>query len=433
MSVKRNTIRYGAAAAALALVIIAGSSFLAGSSYLPWSHNSYQGPKSLLVIQLTDPPHVPVGTTSLNLTYSSLNLLVGEPTGVDHQMNTNAVPVTPSGGSATLDLLKLQNISQTIGSVSLPDGSVIYSVTFAVSGISIDVNGTVSPVSLASGGNSFTVTIAGEHELHGTNKALLELNPVVIDTPSGFKLIPSSVGVIRQSEGEGEYQFGSQHQLTGDDEHDLENALGSVSANLLALSVSGITSTITVQVNNTGSESVQLNAIGIHGNFTAQGNQCLNGESTSTTTTTSTETQTSTNNHEELGQGPECEMNDHSDEVVFVPVIPASSTTTTTTTSSATSSTLKSCTADQLTLVNGDSADDHGDRGLVLSPGECINLTFSGIIMFGESPLVLIPSTSSGQTYEVHIIASNGANLQLDCVLPLGANSCKVDQHSEQD
>ncbi len=411
MSVKRNTIRYGAAAAVLALVIIAGSSFLAGSSILPFSgSSSFQGPKSLLVIQLTDPPHVPVGTTSLNLTYTSLDLLVGEPTGVDHQVNTNTVTVTPSGGSATLDLLKLQNVSQTIGSVSLPDGSVIYSVTFTVSGISIDVNGTVSPVSLATGGSSFTVAIAGEHELHGTNKALLELNPVVVDTPSGFKLIPSSTGVIRQYEGEGEDQVGSQHQLTTDDEQDLEHARGSVSANLLVLSVSGTTSTIAVQVNNTGTESVMLNAIGLHGNFTVQGNACPSSESTSTS-------QTETESHQ-----PQCEMHDHADEVVFVPVIPASTTTSS-----------KSCVAGQMNLVNGESTDDHKDGGLVLSPGECINLTFSGIIMFGESPLVLIPSTSSGQTYDVHIIASNGANLQLDCVLPLGANSCKVDPHSEQD
>ncbi len=132
---------------------------------------------------------------------------------------------------------------------------------------------------------------------------------------------------------------------------------------------------------------------------------------------------------------PQCETNDHSNEVVFVPVIPASSTTTSTTTTTTTSTTTssKTCFAGQMILVNGQSADDHGGGGLVLSPGECIKLTFRGTIMFGESPVVLIPSTSSGQTYEVHVIASNGANLQLDCVLRLGAGSCKIDQNSEQD
>ena len=69
----------------------------------------------------------------------------------------------------------------------------------------------------------------------------------------------------------------------------------------------------------------------------------------------------------------------------------------------------------QMRLVNGDFEDDHG--GLTLNPGECVNLTFSGIIMFGESPLVLVPSTSPGEIYDLQIIASNGANIQLDCVL----------------
>ncbi len=35
--------------------------------------------ESLVLLQLTDPPSVPTGTTSLNLTYSSISLLVGEP------------------------------------------------------------------------------------------------------------------------------------------------------------------------------------------------------------------------------------------------------------------------------------------------------------------------------------------------------------------
>jgi len=384
MSVRRNTIKYGAAAAVLALAIIAGSSFLAGSSILSGFQSS--GPNSLLVIQLTDPPQVPVGTSSLNLTYTSLNLLVGEPTGVDGQMNPKTISVTPSGGSATLDLLKLQNISQTIGSVVVPDGSVIYSATFAVSGIKIDVSGTKSPVSLESG-STLTVTMANDHPLHGTNTALLQLNPVVVNTPSGYQLIPSSVGVLRLSEGQGEEQVGSHHQLNSGDQHDLDQALGTISANLLELSVSGTTTTMIAQVNNTGSEPVQLNAIGINGNFSVQGNACSKGESN------------------QNGHDSQCKEHDHSNEVVFVPVIPAPPSTTTT---SSTATASKTCVSGQMTLVNGDSADNN-EGGLVLTPGECINLTFKGTVSFGESSMVLTPNTGSGQTYSVHIIATQGA------------------------
>ncbi|MDA4124089.1 MAG: DUF4382 domain-containing protein [Thaumarchaeota archaeon] len=418
MSVKRNTIRYGAAAAVLALAIIATSSFLAGSSVLPSSSSSsIQGPKSLLVIQLTDPPHVPVGTLWLNMTYSSLDFLVGEPTGVDNQVTPKTIT---NSTSATLDLLRLQNISQTIGSISLPDGSVIYSVTFHVSGIVIDINGTkpYPSVSLASG-TSFTVAVAGNHQLHGTNKVLLQLNPVVVYTGSVYNMIPSSVGVLRQSEGAGESQIGWEHRLTSSDTKDLDSAQGNLSANLLTLSVVTSTSstTLTVQVNNTGSQSITLNAIGVSGNFTAQGNSCPWSESSTTTTTTlHTESPQVTDNSAK--DQPRCWPNFFLHVVAFVPVIPPTSAQTST-----------SCALGQLSLVTDDLIGEHQDGGLVLAPGECINLTYVGIIKLGGLPVVLTPSTAPGQPYGVHIFASNGANLQLDCVLPTGANSCKVDQH----
>jgi hypothetical protein len=396
MSVKRNTIRFGAAAVALAIAIIAGSAFLANSSNIPGFGTGSPGGSSLLVIQLTDPPHVPTGTSSLNMTYTSLALLVGEPAG-NGIVNPHTISVTPSGGSATLDLLKLQNVSQTIASASIPDGSVIYSVTFSVSSIKIDVNGTVSSVSLA-GGSTFAVTLANDPSLHGTNLALLRLNPTVLNTSTGYQLIPSSVGVLRQSHGEGQDKVGSQHSLTSDDEHDLEAAQGSVSANLVSLSVSGNMTSVTFQVNNTGSTPVSLNAIGLHGNFTKQHGRA----------------------------------SDHQEEVVFFPVVPASSSTTTVSTSTASTSTgAKSCAALQLGLANAHSEGD-SNEGLLLNPGECVDLSFHGAIASGDSGSALIPSTGSGQVYEVHVIASDGANLQIDCTLPLGAASCVGDQSEQQ-
>ncbi|MDE1854283.1 MAG: hypothetical protein KGI38_11140 [Thaumarchaeota archaeon] len=439
MSVGRKTVTYTAAAALISIAIIAASFIYLG---LPASigSSSVQGPKSVLVIQLTDPPHVPAHTSSLNLTYSSLGLLVGEPTGTPDQFTTKTLTLTPSGGSATLDLLRLQNISQTIASASLPAGSVIYSVTFTVTSIKIDVNNTVSVVSLSSGGSSFSVTMASPSALSGTDVALLQLNPVVVDTPSGYQLIPSAVGVIRPSHGGGEDQVGWQQQLTNEDEQDLEHAQGNVTASLTALSVSGNVTSITVQVNNTGSVPVELNGIGLHGNFTVSGNICQSTETHttetetesvdhSTTTSTSTATSTTTVQH--------CEVPDHSDEVVFVPVIPTPTSTTTTTSTTSTSTTTTTtvshtCSPGQMSLVNGD-GEDGQDDGLTLSPGQCVKLTFTGPLSFGESHFVLIPSVSSGQTYGVHIIASNGANEQLSCVLPLGPSSCKVQQeHIDQ-
>jgi len=414
MSLKRNSIRYGVAAAALAILVISGLTYLTGLPIVK-DNGSYQGPTSLLVIQLTDPPQVPAGTTSLNMTYSSLALFVGEPTGVDSQVTTKSITLTPSGGSATLDLLKLQNVSQTIASVSIPDGSTVYSATFTVTKLTIDVSGTKSTVALATG-TTFTVTLANAPILHGTNVALLRLDPVVVSTSTGYSLIPSSVGVLRQSEGQGEDHVGYQHKITGDDEKDIDNARGSSSANLLSLTVSGTTTSFTVQVTNTGTDPMNLNAIGLRGSFTV-------GGACSSTTTTTTATESGDSDHQGHDQ---CGPRDHQVEVAFAPVIPITTTTTTT----STTTTSNACSALTLQQMNGEFGDDH-DGGLTLAPGQCVNLTFSGTITLGDSSITLVPSTASGQTYQVHIIASNGASLQLDCTLPLGTGSCKVDQNSD--
>jgi hypothetical protein len=116
-------------------------------------------------------------------------------------------------------------------------------------------------------------------------------------------------------------------------------------------------------------------------------------------------------------------------EVVFVPVAPTTSTTISNTTTTATTS--AACTSAQMKLVNGDSEGEGNDRGFALNAGQCINLTFTGTITFGESANVLVPSTAAGQSYDVHIIASSGANLELSCVLPLGATSCKAESQSQ--
>ncbi|MDG6996576.1 MAG: hypothetical protein JRN52_11700 [Nitrososphaerota archaeon] len=75
--------------------------------------------------------------------------------------------------------------------------------------------------------------------------------------------------------------------------------------------------------------------------------------------------------------------------------------------------------------VNGDGEVEHGNQ-LVISPGQCITLTFSGIISFGHNGGAIVPSTANGQTYTLHVIASNNAEMKLNCTLPLSANSCTV-------
>jgi hypothetical protein len=415
MSVRGKTILYAVAALVVSGVIIAASILSLGVQVpgVTTSSTAEGGQSAVIAIRLTDPPQVPPLTTSLNLTYSSLSLLVGEPTGSGGQLTTKTATVTPSSGSATIDLLKLQNVSQTIALASLPNDSILYSVTFDVTSIRIDVNNTLYSVALATGDSSFGVTIAQPSPCHTGDFALLQLNPVVVNTPSGYQLIPSAVGVMGRETNQGEDALWSRHQIsTGDGDH-LNNAHGNVTSSLVALSVTDNVTTLTVLVNNSASFPIDLNALALHGNFTVTGEICASPG-------WSEPGMGSGNSHSQGDHsGPSmrfCMVPMHMDEVVFVPVLPGSSTTTSTASSQ--------CSAGSLVLVNGVAADYPGR--MTLAAGQCVELTFVGELSFGNAPFVLVPSTAAGQNYILHVIASNGANQLVNCVLPLGPDSCKV-------
>ena len=411
MSVRRQALKYTVAALAVAAAIILSSTFYLNQSM---GTGALGGSPASLAIQLTDPPTVPRGTSGLNLTYCSVALLVGEPAS-GGQQTTKTVTVP---NSATLDLLRLQNISQTIALANLPSGSVIYSFDLTVTSISIDVNGTKSPVTLATGGSTLTVTLPTPSSIQGSNIALLRLSPVIVSTPGGYQMIPSAVGIVR-SERQGEQnqqQVGSQQALTSEDENQLRQAQGNLTASLTALSVAGNSSTITVRVENTGNSSVVLNAVAVHGNFSAVGNPCGSYGMSETQTQTGGEDRATVTTTSTTYVNRQCEA-EHMNEVVFVPVNSTVSGTT--------------CVALRMSLVSY-SMEQDGGHGLTLTKGQCGTLTFSGEIAFGNANFVLVPSTAAGQTYGVHVIASAGANNQLTCQLPLTSSSCSAVHQEDQ-
>ncbi|MDG6988108.1 MAG: hypothetical protein JRN21_02155 [Nitrososphaerota archaeon] len=436
MSVRKQALKYTAAALAVAALIIVSSTFFLsptsgnGGASQTNTTGVQGGTQASLIIQLADPPVVPTGTTYLNLTYSSVTLLVSEP--ASHGGLTT-VSVSPPGGSATVDLLELGalNVSQTVASTNLPNGSLIKSFAFTVTSISIDVNSTTSQVTLATGGSTVTVNLAEPAPLDGNSVALLQLNPIIVSTPTGYQMWPSTVGIVRAATGSdlSHDKTGDQQHLTSEDESQLQSAQGNLTANLSAFSVSGNTTTISVKVNNIGNASVVLNAIGFHGNFTRAGTSCTpssNDNSTShssdggapdspdsNTTTTATSTTTSAKTSQE--QSSRCET-ETPDQVIFAPV---NSTVTGT-----------GCVSLKMQLVSGDIGES-GAGGLTLAPGQCVDLTFTGTISFGQSGLVLVPSTLAHQVYTMHIIASLGANAQLSCNLPVTATSCSASNQAE--
>jgi hypothetical protein len=171
-----------------------------------------------------------LGTSSLNLTYSAVNLLVSEPAS-NGQVTISYVSITPLGGSASIDLLHLQNVSQTIASTNLFTGSAIYTIGFTVESVTVDINGTVHQVSLALGGTAINAILVHPVSLNGSAAALIELNPIVVNTPTGYQMIPSMVGVLKpQSEYHaGDQNVGARDQISQIDQRELNQASGQAS------------------------------------------------------------------------------------------------------------------------------------------------------------------------------------------------------------
>jgi hypothetical protein len=434
---------YPAAAVLLAVVIIAATAIYMGVQ-TKTAPSSY----SVLAIKLTDPPQVPDGTQWLNMTFTQVALLVAEPTGSSGQVNMETVTITPQGGSATIDLLALQNYTYTLAQANLPQGSVVYSVTFTVSKIVINVNGTQSPVTITGGATTLQAVIANPKSLTGDNEALIQLNPVVVNTPSGYELIPSTVAVITPSHGQ-EHE-GGVSTLSQQEAQELEEATGNISVKILSLSVSGKNTTFMLLVNNTGSIPVQLVAVGLHGEFNVTGSACRAGQEGENNQSQGDNNQSSNgmgdhqggqdNSGDSASVVPlnpadyvECE---HPDQVAFVPLntssTQATSTTTSTTTTSTTSASSAKCQVFNMTVVNGEDGNDNsqGDEnqqsaGIVIQPHECVELVFKGAIGLGSSNLTLVPSLTTGSTYTIHIIASNSAEQKLECTVPVSPASCK--------
>ncbi len=201
----------------------------------------------------------------MNLTYSQIDLSVSDPQG-----SLQTISIIPGGDSATMDFLELQNVSQTLALSTLESGSEIVSVTFVVTRIEIAINGTISPVSLATGGSALVVSISNSSPLQGTTNALLlELNPTVMNSTSGYELVPSSLGILKPpSEITAmDARIGYTHGLSDEDKNNLHQMKGSISAELTSLSVSGNMTTINIQVINTGKNPERLVLFGIYGSF----------------------------------------------------------------------------------------------------------------------------------------------------------------------
>ena len=215
---------------------------------------------SRLSVQLTDPPVVPNGTTSLIINYSDISAHLSS--------GTNSSGWVNGTGSGSVNLLSIINTSQILGNVTLVKNATINMVRFYISNAWIVINNTKYNVTVPSG--MITAHITSANRLGSTSSAILDLSPVIAtiytNNSTVFVMVPSvraivvPTGTINLHTG---LKVGFSSNIT--------NQLNDLKPNITIRSVNLIANTnnstsIVVSVQNMGNTNVTINNIGLFGN-----------------------------------------------------------------------------------------------------------------------------------------------------------------------
>lgn len=218
-------------------------------------------------LQLTDPPSVPAGTQYLMVNYNSLEV---------HVSGTSNSGWVQSNSSGSINLLSLLNVSQTIGTVVIPNNSVINQVRFNIASASIEINGTTYNLTVPS--DQVTAHISSNAGLNNSPGVLLSLSPTVISilsvNSSVFVMVPSVRAVIIQNgTSNTTVKVGSRRVLNSNDTMSLDKIKSNITVSSTSLSISGNVVMLQMSVTNNGNQSISLKNIGLYGAFNSYVNK----------------------------------------------------------------------------------------------------------------------------------------------------------------
>jgi hypothetical protein len=249
----------------LAILLVAVALLLLPQS-LPQSSAAQSS--NLVALQITDPAQVPVGTQSLVIAYSSLAVHLSNASGSSGWVSSNS--------TGSVNLLAVLNLTQTIGTVSVPANASIDMVRFAVSSANITVNGTTYNVTVPSG--MLTAHVTGRTSVSGGASVLLDLSPVVAsivtNTTTVFVLVPSvRAVVVGGGSNSATLHVGARARLSENETAELEQTRPNVSITAASLSVSpGNVTSFSITLRDNSNESVVVKHVGFKGNLSVQFN-----------------------------------------------------------------------------------------------------------------------------------------------------------------
>ncbi|MGC8558722.1 MAG: hypothetical protein ACP5NC_07020 [Nitrososphaeria archaeon] len=207
-------------------------------------------PVSYYVV-LADPPTVPAGTSSLNLTYSNVAV---------HIANSSWVYANVSG---TVNIMDLVNVGQVIGSFSVPRGSVIDKISFYIQSIKIGVNGTVSNVFAST--DVLTAPVINSGAVQSSGAGVLDINPVVNQIYVGSTPIyVMGTGAVAINVANANITQVGPYKINTAIKQTLNTYTHNVSF-VASLSASGNSTSFTVTVTNNGIDPVEISGFSVFG------------------------------------------------------------------------------------------------------------------------------------------------------------------------
>ncbi len=219
-------------------------------------------PGSFVPVSMTDPPHVPNGTSALVISYSSLQVQTSG--GISSGWHN-------SNSSGTLNLPSLVNVTQTIAGVQLPQNAVVDQIRFAITSAKITINGTSYNVTVPSG--QVSAHILGREDLNSSSGILLDFAPTVavVYTANStvFVLVPSVRAVVVPSNSSSA-QIGHRSQLSARESGDLRSVAANVALSGVSLTSSANSTTLMLTVANHGNQSVVIRHVLVKGQEKAQ-------------------------------------------------------------------------------------------------------------------------------------------------------------------
>ncbi len=223
---------------------------------------AYSG--AVVPVMLTDPAHVPDGTSVLVIDYSSVE--------VHTEGNAGSGWISASG-SGSANLLAVTNVSQVIGKASVTAESSINLVRLNITSSTIIVNGTTYPVILPN--NNVTIAVTGQTKISQSAGVLVDFTPTVTavfnQNTTTFVMAPAArATVVTNASAAAQANVGRNVAISASSHAELVAATPNIAITAASVSVSGTHTRVSVTVSDNSNSSIVLNSVVVHGNTSVQ-------------------------------------------------------------------------------------------------------------------------------------------------------------------